>query len=374
VVYVSSMQLTYHYRVKSYEGFLNGLARKVNFVWNYCNNVQQQAVKARRKWLGEFDLNHLTAGSSKELGLHSDSIQAIARQYVQSRAKCNKRWLKWRGKKSLGWIPMKAAALKYRDGSFVFMGHVFRVFSDRPLPTEARILYGSSFSQDSQGRWFLNVVIELPETSLRSGDASVGIDLGLKNFATFSDGTKIANPRILSKYARKLAIAQRANKRKQVRKIHQKIKDVRKDFHHKLSNDVTKKYNHIFVGDVSSSKLSQTTMAKSVLDVGWSNFRKMLRYKSIRNGAIYKEVDESFTTQTCHICGLKSGPRGLAGLNKREWMCDCGAFLDRDVNSAINILQRGLQHQALAEGAGSVLIGSVEATCYKSKEFLEAAQ
>jgi len=345
------MQLTYHYRVKSYGGFLNGLARKVNFVWNYCNDVQRQAVKAHRKWLGEFDLNHLTAGSSEGLGLNSNSIQAIARQYVQSRTQRKKPWLKWRSRKSLGWVPIKSASLKYRNGDFIFMGHVFRVFLDRPLPAEAKILFGSNFSQDSQGRWFLNVKVGLPTPTSREGDSPVGVDLGLKDFAAFSDGTKIANPRILSKYARKLAVAQRANKRKQVRKIHQKIKAVRKDFHHKLSNNVTKKYNHIFVGDVSSSKLSKTIIAKSVLDVGWSNFRSMLRYKSIRNGAIYTEVMENFTTQTCHVCGSKTGPKGLAGLNKREWVCDCGARHDRDVNSAINILKRGLKHQALNEGA-----------------------
>jgi len=347
------MQLTYHYRVKSYGGFLNGLARKVNFVWNYCNDVQRQAVRSHRKWLGEFDLNRLMVGSSQELGLHSDSIQAVARRYVQSRTQHKKPWLKWRGSKSLKWIPVSVRALRYNNGDFIFMGHIFRVFLDRPIPAEAKILCGSSFSQDSRGRWFLNVVVEMPVTPKREGGAPVGIDLGLKDFATFSDGTKIANPRTLSKHARKLAVAQRANKRNQIRKIHQKIKDVRKDFHHKLSNDVTKKYNHIFVGDVSPSKLSKTNLAKSVLDVGWSSFRTMLRYKSIRNGAIYTEVMENFTTQTCHICGLKTGPKGLAGLNKREWICDCGACHDRDVNSAINILQRGLKHQALDEGAGS---------------------
>lgn len=361
-----SMQLTYHYRVKSYTGFLNALARKVNFVWNYCNDVQRQASRARRTWPGEFDFNHLTSGSAKELGLCSASIQAIARQYVQSRSQHKKPWLKWRGRKSLGWIPAGAAALKYHKGNFVYAKHTFRVFLDRPLPDGARILCGSNFSQDSQGRWFLNIIVELPTPTSREGNATIGVDLGLKAFATYSNDTKIANPRTLSKYARKLAVAQRANKRKQVRKIHQKIKDVRKDFHHKLSNDVTQKYNHIFIGDVSPSKLSQTSMAKSVLDVGWSSFRRMLQYKSIRNGSNYMEVDESFTTQTCHICGRKSGPKGLADLNKRDWVCDCGVRHDRDVNSAINILQRGLKHQALAEGAESMPIGSVLATCYKS--------
>jgi putative transposase len=77
----------------------------------------------------------------------------------------------------------------------------------------------------------------------------------------------------------------------------------------------------------------------------------MLKYKSIRNGSNYAEVNENFTTQTCHGCGNRTGPKGVTGLNKREWVCDCcNLHLDRDVNSAINILKRGLRYQALAEG------------------------
>jgi putative transposase len=353
VVYYVPVKLTYHYRIKSYNGFLNGLARKVNFVWNYCNDVQRQAVKSSRKWLSEFDLNGLTAGSSKELGLCSESIQAIARQYTQSRSQFKKPWLRWRSRKVLGWIPLKALSLKYRDGNFVYMGHTFRVFLDRPLPKEAKILHGSNFSQDTLDRWYLNVAVELPTPTKRPGSKSVGLDLGLKDFAVTSDGVKVENPRTLSKYARKLAIAQRANKKKQAAKVHQKTKNTRKDFHHKLSNELTKEYNNIYVGDVSSKALAKTNLAKSVLDVGWSSFRAMLKYKSIRNGSNYAEVDESYTTQTCHGCGNRTGPKGLTGLNEREWVCDCGLHHDRDVNSAINILKRGLVHQALVEGAGS---------------------
>ncbi len=93
-------------------------------------------------------------------------------------------------------------------------------------------------------------------------------------------------------------------------------------------------------------------MAKSVMDAGWSAFRYQLRYKASRHGAAYLEIDESWTTQTCSGCGSIAGPKGRAGLNKREWDCpDCGAHHDRDVNSAKVILARALSAQRPAEGS-----------------------
>jgi putative transposase len=345
------MNLTFHYRIKNFTGFLNGCARKVNYIWNYCNDVQRQAVKAHRQWLSGFSLTYLMAGEKdvegKKIGdgagellkLNSNSVNAICKQYADSRSQQKKPWLKWRSKKSLGWIPVQGNNLKYRDnGKFIFMGREFWVWEDRLL--QGKICCGSNFSQDSRGRWFLNVVTEVEECPLRPGNESVGIDLGLKDFATLSNGIKLPGPKATSKYARKLAVAQRANHAKQVKKIHQKIKDVRKDFHHKESTKIVKQFNNVAVGDVSSSKLSKTNLAKSVNDAGWSSFRSMLRYKALRFGATFKEVKERLTTQTCHICGVVAGPKGLAGLNKRVWTCSdgCGVTHDRDINAACNIL------------------------------------
>ncbi len=77
--------------------------------------------------------------------------------------------------------------------------------------------------------------------------------------------------------------------------------------------------------------------------------RTMLRYKAIARGALYVDVSEAFTTQTCSDCGSIGGPKGTKGLEIREWRCDCGAVHDRDVNAARNILRLG--HEALAEGS-----------------------
>ena len=147
----------------------------------------------------------------------------------------------------------------------------------------------------------------------------------------------------------KLAIAQRANKKKKVKKIHAKIKNQRKDFHHKLSTNLSESFSMIFVGNVNASGLAKTRMGKSVLDAGWSQFRTMLQYKCDSTGTWYEEINESFSTQTCSTCLIRSGPRGLKGLGIREWKCSiCGTTHHRDINSAKNILACG--HARLAVG------------------------
>ena len=119
-----------------------------------------------------------------------------------------------------------------------------------------------------------------------------------------------------------------------------------------LSNKLIRENCLIVVGNVNAGNLAKTKMAKSVLDAGWSTFRSMLNYKASRHSALYLEVDEKFTTQTCSACGLRpeSRPRGIAGLGIREWVCsDCGVLHDRDINAAQNILKLGLSVQPLVE-------------------------
>jgi IS605 OrfB family transposase len=149
----------------------------------------------------------------------------------------------------------------------------------------------------------------------------------------------------------KLAVAQRANKKHRVKAIHAQIANRRKDFLHKLSTRLVKENGAIFVGNVNAAGLAKTKMAKSVLDAGWSTFRTMLQYKCDNAAVWFEEVNESYSTQTCSSCGVipSSSPKGLAGLNKRDWeCCECGAVHDRDTNAALNIRARG--HARLAAG------------------------
>lgn len=343
------MITVYRYRVKSLTGLLNKQARGVNYVWNYCNDAQKHALKWRKKWPSGFDLNVLTTGSSKELGLHSGTVNAVCEQYAKSRSQKKRPWLRYRGQKSLGWVPLKGRELKREGNAFRFAGNTFRVFLSRPLP-EGKIKDGTGFSRDRRGNWYLNITIELPDVAVRPVATGVGIDLGLKDLATLSTGEKIENPRHFRQLEDRLAAAQRARKKRLATKLHARISHARHDFLHKLSHRLVWEFDYIAVGNVNAARLAKTSLAKSVLDAGWSSFRNMLAYKAVKHGAWFEEVDERFSSQVCSACGSlpESRPKGIADLGIREWQCsDCGALHDRDTNAALNILRSGRRAPAV---------------------------
>jgi len=346
-----NMQLTFKFRLRDkHAAELNRQARAVNYCWNYCNETQQKAARSGRKWLTAVDLMQLTAGAGKLFDIHAHTIQKVCQQYDRSRSAKRKPWLRWRGRKSLGWVPFNSGHVSFDGSTFKFRGIRYKTMHMRDLPAGVKIAAGS-FNQDSKGRWHLNAVVDVA-TADHAPLTRVGIDLGLKDLATLSDGGKIEAPRLYRKSEATLATAQRARKSKRTRNIHAKIANRRKDFIHKLSAQLSKEYGLIVIGDVSPSKLAQTKMAKSVFDAGWSDLKAKLSYKSIRNGGSCLEVSEHMSSQTCSSCGAlpPERPRGIAGLAIREWTCgDCGAIHDRDVNAARNILRRG--QASLAEGA-----------------------
>jgi len=283
-------------------------------------------------------------GGSKELGLHSGTVNAVCEQYAKSRSQKKRPYLRYRGKKSTGWVPLKGRDLKREGNAFRFAGNTFRVFNSRALPA-GKIKDGTNFSRDSRGNWFLNIVIEFEAAApgARHPVNGVGIDLGLKDFATLSTGEKIEAQHIYRGTEQALAVAQRAHKKKRVKAIHTKIANRRNDFHHQLSTRIVREFDYIAVGNVNAAGLAKTNMAKSVLDAGWSSFRSQLAYKAIKHGAWFEEVNESYTTQTCSDCGTlpDSRPKGIAGLGIRNWICsECGCVHDRDVNAAKNILKK----------------------------------
>lgn len=336
---------TFRYRIKdATDGTkLDKLARSVNFVWNFCNETQEHALRWHRCWPTWFDLNKLTAGSGKELGLHSQTVQAVCEQYADRRKQFKKRKLRWRGRRSPGWIPFKMVGIRVNGDTVRYSGQEFRFWNSREIPGPIK---SGSFSQDARKRWYVNFAVDCPEEPPTTGTEQVGIDLGLKTLATCSDGTKIEAPRWYRNQQKRLAEFQRKRKPRKVRNLHAKIANRRLDFLHKESTKLIARCELIVVGDVSSSKLAKTNMAKSVNDAGWSMFRNLLEYKAIARKVVYREVSERFTTQACSCCGAIGGPKGRKGLGVREWVCgECGTVLDRDVNAALNILRLG--HQSL---------------------------
>src|SRR5258708_3275389 len=278
------MLLVYRYRVKSLTGLLNSQARACNFVWNFCNDTQLHALKWNKRWPTGFDLNRLTAGSSKELALHAGTINAVCEQYAKSRRQRNRPFLRWRGRRSLGWVPLKGRDLKREGEAFRFAGNTFRVFHSRPLP-DGKIKDGTNFSCDARGNWFLNIVVEFAQAEARLVLSGIGIDLGLKDFAALSNGEKVENPRLLRQLADKLATAQRAHKRRQATPIHPRVVNARRDFHPKLSTRLVPEFDSSAVGHVNAAGLAKTRLAKSVLDAGWSSSPGMLPYKATAHRA-----------------------------------------------------------------------------------------
>ncbi|HDR8989783.1 TPA: transposase [Burkholderia vietnamiensis] len=342
------MQLTYRFRIKDkHSAELRRQSKAVNFVWNFCRETQQHALKWNKRWPSWGDLQKLTAGSSKELDLHAHTIQQVCQRYAKARDQQRRPLLRWRGRKSLGWVPFNNGHIRFDGECFVFRGVRYAAWVSREIEVGATFGAGS-FSQDAQGHWYINLPVEC-EHEKSSATSGVGVDLGLKDIASLSTGRKIEHPRWYRAIEKRLAVAQRANKKKQVKKLHAKAANQRADFLHKESLRIVREHGAIFVGNVSAKAFAKSNMSKSSLDAGWAMFKGQLEYKAIARGVIFAEVNEAWSTQTCSSCGSVEGPKGVAGLGIREWMCSCGAVLDRDTNAAQNILRRGLA--TLAEGA-----------------------
>jgi transposase len=280
------MILVTRYRVKSLNGLLNQQSRACHFVWNYCNDRQKYALRFGRRWHTGFDLNKLTQGSSQERGLHSGTVNAVCEQYAKSRAQKNRPYLRYRGKKNLGWVPLKGRDLKREGDAFRFANRIFRVFHSRVL-LEGKIKDGTNFSQDTCGNGFLNIVMDVDLSTVSARPLVHGIDLGLKDFATLSTGEKIEAPRLYRAAEPALAVAQRARKKRHVKAIHAQISNRRHDFQHKLSDRLAREFDFIAVGNVPAAGLAPTKMAKSVLvlDAGGSSFRTQRAYKAVKHGA-----------------------------------------------------------------------------------------
>ena len=181
-------------------------------------------------------------------------------------------------------------------------------------------------------------------------DEAIGIDLGTNpNFLVASNGEKVEAPRYLQKSQDKLAILQRNLARKQrgskryektklkLAKLHRKIANQRRDFHHKVARKLVNRYGTIVHEDLNVQALSRSYVAKGVMDAGWAQFLAILAYKAEEAGRRVIKVDPRYTSQDCPVCGY----REKKPLWIREYTCpQCGAHLHRDVAAAQNILAK----------------------------------
>jgi len=338
-------------------GWLDAAAIEVNQVFNYANEASWLAATRtdlKRKWLSGFDLCNLTSGAARYFErIGADTIQRVCTEYAQKRVAAKRRKLRWRvsrgARRSLGWIPMKAASLKRQGKALRFCGKTFRLFEAHRL--EGVKWKQGCFTQDAVGDWWLCLPVEYtPEPSVAPED-HVGIDLGLKETAVTSDGERLESGRFFRGVESKIAQAQRRGHRRQAKRLHRKATRRRSDALHKFSRQIVNQYQFIVVGDVSSQKPVKTRMAKSVLHAGWGMLKRFLQYKSEHAGRTVMIVNEKGTTRACSFCSAPTGPTGQDMLIVRRWRCAaCGTEHDRDQNSARNILYVGLRTRASVRG------------------------
>lgn len=219
-------------------------------------------------------------------------------------------------------------------------------------------------SKTPAGNWFVSVLIDdkiaLPEKQPDLIESSIGVDMGLKSFATLSDGRKIDNPKYLHQQLRRLRIEQRKLQRRFVKgakeqskgwhkqrivvaKLHEKIVNQRRDFLHKTSTAIIKQFDTICLEDLNVAGMKQNgRLSMAISDVSWFEFARMIEYKAEWYGKNVRHIGRfEPSSKMCSSCGeIKNELK----LSDRFWVCDyCGSEHDRDENAAKNIKILGFE-------------------------------
>jgi putative transposase len=234
-------------------------------------------------------------------------------------------------------------------------------------------------SRTPAGRYYVSFRVDEPLPVMPEATGKIGIDLGLTCFAAFSDGTKVQAPRPLRRKMAQLKRAQKALSRKRkgscnrdkarihVAQIHQKIRDIRHDDLHKLTTHLIRENQTIAMEDLNvRGMMANHSLAGAIGDSGWSEFARMLEYKSKWHGRTFVRIDRWYpSSKTCSACGFKNDSLSL---DVREWQCPaCGVTHDRDVNAARNVLAAGLAVTACGGNARPIRPKGRAGSCRRSR-------
>lgn len=321
-----------------------------NWIWNLSGVFNWGVRKIKQDYndkifYSKMDFQNLLSDHSQKLGIPSHTIQGIL---VQS-------WISWDRcfKKKSKEPKLKSIRNKLNSIPFPDPVPISRIKDGKiNLPVIGRLRY---FKQEiPEGKikcariikrasgWYVQITIDSKHVfQVKDTEESVGIDTGFKYLAVLSSGEKYENERNFVKSQKRIAQAQRGGDTKLVRRLHEHVKNRRKDHNHKISRKIVENFKNIAVTE-DNLRGQAKIFGKSVSDAGISQLRNFILYKGDNHGRVVKLVNSRNTTKTCGHCGSLTGPTGLSGLAVRVWECStCGVVLDRDINSANVILKLG---------------------------------
>ncbi|MEG4987759.1 transposase [Microcoleus sp. BR0-C5] len=369
------------YPTDEQESYLAQCFGNTRWLWNYMLNATTTAYKETRKGLSKAAMDKLLPGLKKEyewLGqAYSQVLQRVTFNlssafvnFFEGRAKFP-RFKSKHGKQSIQYpqnvkLMPQDAVIKF-PGNLGLMKTVFH----KELP-DAKFT-SVTISRNADGRYYASILFNQEDTPVVAIREAIGVDLGLKNFAITSEGSKYDLPK------KQLAKLERNRKRKQkklarktdktsnkrrkakllVAKVSSKIARVREDFLHKLSRKIAYENQVICVEDLAVKNLVKNpNLAKAISDQGWGIFLTMLKYKADRFGHTYQEIGRFFpSSQLCSetLLPIPILQKGYDSLGVRLVDCPhCQKRHDRDINAAINIKNEGLRVLALGTSASAL--------------------
>lgn len=347
-------------------------------IWNHCIALHKRYYRRFGKHLNQFHvMKHLTKlktrnGYShwKKLGSQAaqDVVQRIEKSYQlffsylkakkAGTAKGRKvRPPSFRKKARYTSLTLKQAGYSISGTSITIGNQRYRFFKSREIEGKIKTL---TVKRDTLGDIYFIIVTDAEHQVLHAATTEIaGMDFGLKDFLSISDGTKVAAPepfkkalKQLKKSSRSLSRKQKgSNHRRQARKslarVHRSVASQRKDFHFKLARQLANRYNAIAIEDLNLSGM-KALWGRKVSDLGFASFVQTLEHQATKTGCTVIKVDRWFpSSKTCNACGCINESLSL---RDRVWTCTCGTTHDRDLNAAINLQRAG----ASALGLGDV--------------------
>jgi putative transposase len=369
------------YPTDEQESYLAQCFGNTRWLWNYMLNGTTTAYKETAKGLSKAAMDKLLPGLKKEyewLGLaYSQVLQRVTFNlssafvnFFEGRAKFP-RFKSKHGKQSIQYP--QNVKLMPQDSVIKFPGNLglMKTVFHKDLP-DAKFTT-VTISRNADGRYYASILFNQEDTPVVAIREAIGVDLGLKNFAITSEGSKYDLPK------KQLAKLERNRKRKQkklaqktdktsnkrrkakllVAKVSSKVARVREDFLHKLSRKIAHENQVICVEDLAVKNLVKNpNLAKAISDQGWGIFLTMLKYKAERFGHTYQEIGRFFpSSQLCSetLLPIPILQKGYDSLGVRLVDCPhCQKRHDRDINAAINIKNEGLRVLALGTSASAL--------------------